>query len=76
MKKSFKWTVEFEVDECWVADGFDLDNDRALEMLANDLGWANINTELKARVIKAPKADLIAKTQGYRDAAHMKEAGA
>lgn len=60
-----KWTVEFEVDESWVADGFILTSDRALDMLSKDLGWANIGTELGAKVIKAPRPGLIAKLQGY-----------
>ena len=73
MAKTFKWTVEFEVAECWVADGFNLTDERALYMLAHDLGWANISTELAAKVVSSPSAERIAKAQGYRNAAHMKE---
>jgi hypothetical protein len=63
--KKFKWTVEFEVAECWVADGFDLTDERAHDMLSRDLGWAS-GHELKARVVKyAPGAD-VAKAQGYQ----------
>lgn len=58
-----KWIVKFEVDECWVADGFDLDNDRALDMLSCDLQYANIGTELRAKVIKAPSKKVILKLQ-------------
>ncbi|HWX14334.1 MAG TPA: hypothetical protein VNY06_05685 [Methylocella sp.] len=65
--KTFKWTVEFEVAECWVADGFNLTDERALDMLSNDLGWTDIQTELKARVVKAPEPERIAKAQGYTD---------
>jgi hypothetical protein len=61
----FKWTVEFEVDEVWVADGFSLSNLRALEMLASDLDYADMTTELSAKVIKAPPLDRILKAQGY-----------
>jgi len=60
-----KWTVEFSIDKTWVEDGFDLTNDRALDMLANDLQYANIGTELGAKVIKAPDKKLIRKIQGY-----------
>jgi hypothetical protein len=70
----FKWTVEFEVDECWVADGFELTDERALAMLSQDLGFANISTELGAKVIKSPDRNKIAKCQGYRDAKHMDKA--
>ena len=61
-----KWTVEFEVDTVWVADGFDLTDDRALDMLAHDLSHANIGLELGAKVIKAPKARDIRRLQGYK----------
>lgn len=60
-----RWTVEFAVDESWVADGFILTDDRALDMLSHDLGWANVGTELGAKVIKAPDPEKIAKLQGY-----------
>jgi len=61
-----KWTVQFEVDEIWVADGFVMTDQRALEMLSNDLAYANMNSELGAKVIKAPKNERIAKLQGYK----------
>ena len=64
MTKRFKWTVEFEVDEQWVADGFDLTNERALDMLATDLRYA-YGHELGATVIKSPDPLEIAKAQGY-----------
>lgn len=60
-----KWTVEFSVDKTWVEDGFDLTNNRALDMLSNDLQYANIGTELNARVIKSPDKKLIRKIQGF-----------
>lgn len=66
-KKFFKWTVEFEVDEIWVADGFELTEERALEMLAHDLGWADMGTELKAKVIKSPSPKAVRKAQGYKE---------
>lgn len=53
MPKTFKWTVEFEVSENWVADGFTLTDERALAMLANDLSYA-YGHELGAKVIKHP----------------------
>lgn len=62
--KTFKWIVEFEVTETWVEDGFNIDKDRAQDMLANALPYA-YGYELKANVIKAPNSKLIKKTQGY-----------
>lgn len=67
----FKWTVEFEVDEVWVADGFVLTSERALDMLSSDLGWADISSELSARVVSHPDLESVAKAQGYRNKAHM-----
>lgn len=64
-QKFFKWTVEFQVDETWVADGFELTDERALEMLQNDLTYA-YGHELKAKVISAPDKEAIRKAQGYR----------
>lgn len=63
--KKFKWTVEFTVDETWVEDGFDLTDERALDMLNSDLQWARPD-ELGAKVIRAPDGAKIRKAQGYK----------
>ena len=60
--KTFKWVVEFEVTENWVEDGFDIDEDRAQDMLANALPYA-YGHELKTKVIKVPDPKLIKKAQ-------------
>lgn len=65
MAKKFKWTVEFTVDETWVADGFELTQERALEMLARDLSFAD-DHELGARIVSAPDQKAIRKAQGYK----------
>lgn len=62
-----KWTVEFSVDSSWVADGFDLTDERAKSMLANDLRYA-YGYELGAKVVKYPPAIKVARLQGYKDA--------
>lgn len=36
----FKWTVEIEVHETWVADGFDMTEDRLRHMLEMALPYA------------------------------------
>lgn len=65
--KTFKWTVEFEIDETWVADGFDMDDDTAQEMiqswLSHAYGW-----EVKGKVLKSPPAKAIRIAQGYEKA--------
>ncbi len=59
-------TVEIGVADVWVADGFDLDDDRAQTMLEQHISWA-YSHELRAKVIKAPSPARIRKEQGYTD---------
>ena len=66
-----KWTVEFSVDESWVAAGFDLTKERAHEMLATDLAGAH-NHEILTKIVKAPDPDHIATLQGYANAKEMR----
>jgi len=63
-KQSFKWVVEFSIDETWVEDGFNLTDERARMMLENDLQFA-YPEELKVKVIEAPNPDDILRAQGY-----------
>lgn len=58
-----RWTVEFAVDSTWVADGFDLTDERAKEMLAQDLRYA-YGHEMGAKVVKYPSAERVARLQG------------
>lgn len=51
--KKFRWTLEIEIDETWVADGFDLTDQRAHDMLCAALGYA-ASTEIRCRVTKRP----------------------
>lgn len=64
MAKRFKWVVEFEVDETWVADGFDMTQERAKGMIEQELGYSYAE-ETGARILKAPLPDAIRKVQGY-----------
>lgn len=61
----FKWTLEIQVHKTWVEDGFDLDDERAHEMLCHHLPYA-YGHELKAKVLSAPGRKAIRKTQGYK----------
>ncbi len=72
--KRFKWTVEFSVDASWVADGFDLDDDRAKDMLNHDLTGA-YGHEIGAKVLKAPDPARIMRVQGYTEAEIAKKCG-
>lgn len=62
--KVFKWTVEISISEIWVADGFDLTEERLRDMVASHLGYACHN-EIAVRVVKAPEPAAIAKAQGF-----------
>ena len=59
-----KWTVEFEIDECWVKDGANLTDEIVLDMLEHTLPFA-YSGELSAKVIAAPDPKFISKIQGY-----------
>lgn len=63
--KFFRWLVEFEVNELWVTDGFDLTDEVAIGMLANRLGYARAGDELRAQVLIAPDPVEIKTAQGY-----------
>lgn len=62
--KFYKWTVEIEVNELWVADGFQIDADMVQEMIQGRIGYS-YEHETRVRVVKAPSVDEIRKAQGY-----------
>jgi hypothetical protein len=63
--KTFKWVVEFEVTENWVADGFNIDQRRAFNIIEGVLPYAS-GMEIKATVKKSPSEAAIKKAQGYK----------
>ena len=63
MAKTFKWTVEFEVDEVWVADGFEPTDLHFHDMLSSWLSFATPD-EISAKILKSPKQYDIRKAQG------------
>lgn len=63
--KPFTWTVTFTVAPLWVQDGFVLSDERALSMLATEIGSA-AEGELGAKVLVSPNPTEIAKVQGYQ----------
>ena len=69
---TFKWTIEIEVDETWVEDGFDLDNPGCLQShLDNFLPYAS-GYEKSFKVISSPNPVDIAQAQGYKTVAAMR----
>lgn len=68
MPKFYKWTVEIEVAEAWVADGFDLTDRRAHDIMTHHLSYANGN-EIKCKVVARPKDHDVATEQGYKTTA-------
>lgn len=51
--RRFKWVVVFEINSEWVADGFEMTDERAANMLLNDLCHCR-STEVRAKVVVAP----------------------
>jgi hypothetical protein len=69
--KMFKWVIEIEVDETWVADGFNLTNERARSMIQDHISGCGAfmvyDNEVRAKVLQAPDARSIRVVQGYED---------
>lgn len=62
--KKVKWTIQVEVDEVWVADGFDFNQDCCQKVADNLIDYA-YPEEVSVKVIKAPPTAKIRKIQGY-----------
>lgn len=58
----YTWTVEFEVEENWVADGYQITDEVAQDMIEESCSYAYSN-EVTGRVIKAPARVDILKAQ-------------
>ena len=65
--KFYEWTVKIRVNAVWVADGFNLTEDRLNSILGEHLDYAR-STEYEGEIVKAPNADAIAREQGYTSA--------
>ena len=65
MAKKYEWTVKIAVDPVWVADGFNLTEERLHEMVLSDLSYAR-HSEVKVKIIAAPDPARIAKEQGEK----------
>ena len=63
MKKKFKLIIGLEVDESWVADGFDLNHENVNDRLHALLPYAYAS-EFKAKVLDAPSRASIREAQG------------
>lgn len=62
-RTEFSWTVRFTVSGTWVADGFDLGHERAMDMLRRDLAYAEEH-EVSAQVLESPPPATIQAMQG------------
>lgn len=61
----YYWTARLGVHPRWVADGFDLDAERALDMLREDLEFARAD-ELDVEILASPRASEIRAEQTGR----------
>ena len=64
--RRFKWVVEIELDESWVADGFDL-GEWDPDVLAGRIMPYATEEEKTVRVVEAPSPASIREAQGYTD---------
>ena len=62
--EKFTWTVKFIVDETWVADGFELTEELAKDMIQNQIPYS-FEEETSIKIIETPKHSDILKAQGY-----------
>lgn len=72
MVKTYKWTIEIEVDETWVEDGFDLQDGRDLsESVGQTLLPYAHSHEVKVKCLSGPPREEVATAQGYPNVAAM-----
>jgi hypothetical protein len=64
MRPTYKWTIEIEISETWVEDGFDVTDDRLHNLLMKALPWAS-GDEVAGRVLTRPSDERVAKAMGY-----------
>lgn len=60
----FKWVVEFEVSENWVADGFEMTAERAKDMIESALPYSYPH-ETAVKIVAAPDKEAVKVAQGY-----------
>lgn len=65
----YTYIVRLDIAPIWVADGFILSDEIALQMLSERLECACMDTELAAQVIAAPDCNRIEAIQGYKNGA-------
>ena len=63
-QRTFKWVLEVEVSEDWVADGFDITEENVQD-IANALNPYAIEGEYRVRILQAPAPELVRQAQGY-----------
>lgn len=63
-KQTFKWILELEVSEYWVADGFDITEENVQD-IANAMNPYAIVGEYRVRILQAPAPETVRQAQGY-----------
>ncbi len=66
MGLKFRWSAVIEVDEVWVADGFELTAKKLTSAINGLIPWARPD-EIAARITKSPDPSLIRLAQGYTE---------
>lgn len=70
--KFYKWTVEIEIVDTLVADGFDLTDAKITDIMARANPYA-FGHEFKARVIARPADAEVAEEQGFKSVSEYLE---
>lgn len=64
--ETVKWVAEIEVTKNWVADGFELTEERLHNMMCDNLDFAYPH-EIKVKIIQAPAPEEIERLQNGDD---------
>ena len=65
-RRMFKWTIEIAVDQIWVEDGFNMQDDYIEHLQEGFIPWSAAG-EVKVKVLTRPDEKEIRKVQGYKD---------
>lgn len=74
VRTSFRWTLEVDVDEQWVADGFDLTREATREAMINAVLGSAHPLERSIRLVDGPADEDVARAQGFKSVEAYRDA--
>ncbi len=72
MADKYEWVVRIKVDPVWVADGFNLTDDRMQRIMEHAMPYA-YSHEIECEVLESPTDESIAAEQGYKTVEAFRE---